>query len=71
MASLPGGLELERHVAGEMRSKAVIASLGRMCMVGWLRADSSLACGLGSMPGGVLVEIDSEVVISCKHDIRD
>ena len=70
MASLPGGLGLERHVAGEMRSKAVSASLGRLCMVGWLRADSSLG-GLWFVPGEVLVEIDSEVVVSGKYDIRD
>jgi hypothetical protein len=38
MASLPGGFEFEKHVAGEMRSKAVIASFGRVCMVVCLRA---------------------------------
>jgi hypothetical protein len=38
MASLPGGFEFEKHVAGEMRSKVVVASLRRVCMVGCLRA---------------------------------
>lgn len=38
MASLPGGLGFEMHVAGEIRSRAVSASLGRLCMIGLLRA---------------------------------
>lgn len=38
MASLPGGFELEMHVADETRSRAVSASLVRVCMVEWLRA---------------------------------
>lgn len=55
MASLPGGFELEMHVADEMRSRAVSASLVRLCMVGWLRAgelSDFQGCGLlSAVPG--------------------
>jgi hypothetical protein len=38
MASLPGGLGFELHIAGEVKSKAVSARFMRLCMVGWLGA---------------------------------
>lgn len=59
MASLPGGFELEMHVADDMRSRVVSASSARVCMVGWLRAGQlsdlwPMVCGAW----GVLVEVD-------------
>lgn len=59
MVSLPGGFELEMHVADEMRSTAVSASLVRICIVGWLRAGQlsdlwPMLCGAW----GVLAEVD-------------
>lgn len=59
MASLPGGLELEMHVADEIRSRAVSASFLKVCMAGWLRAVQlsglwCMVCGLQC----VLVEVD-------------
>lgn len=55
---MPGGFELEVHVADEIRSRAVSASLLKVCMAGWLRAGQlsglCMVCGLQC----VLVEVD-------------
>lgn len=69
---MPGGLGVEVHIAGEMRSRAVSANLGRLCMVDLLRA--AQLYGLGSMVCGAwrIIGLGGfEVVVSGEQDVSD